>query len=543
MVDEPWEPGAGPRADAMVTCRPRHRPGHRHRRLRAGAVRRAGVVGAAHAGWRGALAGCWRRPSPPCARCRQRQVRSSPRSARASARPATRSRLTCATPCWPATRRMSGSSPMDALATGCSTCRAIAWPGCAPPGPRRTWSRRHAAGCRPLLQPSPPHPGRWRPDRSSDINHWMPYTLIRPTHLAALALALSVAGCGDLPHPFQDNPGATAIRLSQPPPARLSIPMPTASLLDGRCGAQLVLRPGRCAGGEGIAGRRQPDPQGRLAPGPVGGNERQHRDPDLHGAGSEGPAAGQQPGGAGAVERLGRRAAATFKAAAEAEAPKVIALLNGIEAEQQMSDPHSLLNRPPKVYFFRRDRRTRRRQHVACPPDESESAQSRRYRARYGPGRGLHARRADQDRDGAETSRSGSRSNGSSTMPRARSGPRGAVERGQAGLVGQLLGRCRDGGGAGSGRRGASDHRTGDRARPGGEAGSSDEAGPGGGAKSGCETEPAGTIWPASEANWMTFRRSIAMRRPRAAAPELPLSMKIVACNSNRPWPRRSPPT
>jgi len=58
-VETPWEPGAGPRADAMVT----NRPG-----LALGIVTadcapvlladpEAGVAGAAHAGWRGAVAG------------------------------------------------------------------------------------------------------------------------------------------------------------------------------------------------------------------------------------------------------------------------------------------------------------------------------------------------------------------------------------------------------------------------------------------------------------------------------------------------------
>lgn len=58
-VSEPWPPGAGPRADAMVT----NRPG-----LALGIVTadcapilfaddHAGVVGAAHAGWRGAVTG------------------------------------------------------------------------------------------------------------------------------------------------------------------------------------------------------------------------------------------------------------------------------------------------------------------------------------------------------------------------------------------------------------------------------------------------------------------------------------------------------
>jgi YfiH family protein len=58
-VETPWEPGAGPRADAMVTSRPG---------LALGIITadcapvlfadtEAGVVGAAHAGWRGAVAG------------------------------------------------------------------------------------------------------------------------------------------------------------------------------------------------------------------------------------------------------------------------------------------------------------------------------------------------------------------------------------------------------------------------------------------------------------------------------------------------------
>lgn len=58
-VNEPWEPGAGPRADAMVT----KQPGIALGVITADcapillADRQAGVVGAAHAGWRGAVAG------------------------------------------------------------------------------------------------------------------------------------------------------------------------------------------------------------------------------------------------------------------------------------------------------------------------------------------------------------------------------------------------------------------------------------------------------------------------------------------------------
>jgi YfiH family protein len=57
IVDEPWQAGAGPRADAMVT----RRPGLGLGIVTADCVpvlfAAPGIVGAAHAGWRGALAG------------------------------------------------------------------------------------------------------------------------------------------------------------------------------------------------------------------------------------------------------------------------------------------------------------------------------------------------------------------------------------------------------------------------------------------------------------------------------------------------------
>jgi hypothetical protein len=54
-----------------------------------------------------------------------------------------------------------------------------------------------------------------------------------PQHRAAACLAalLALTACGDLPQPFLGRPGATAQRLSQPPPSRLAVPAPAQSLL------------------------------------------------------------------------------------------------------------------------------------------------------------------------------------------------------------------------------------------------------------------------------------------------------------------------
>ena len=50
-------------------------------------------------------------------------------------------------------------------------------------------------------------------------------------------MLLLLAGCGTLPQPFLGRPGATATRLAQPPPSRLSVPVPSQSLLPNAAAA------------------------------------------------------------------------------------------------------------------------------------------------------------------------------------------------------------------------------------------------------------------------------------------------------------------
>lgn len=57
VVDEPWETGAGPRADAMVTRRPGIGLGIITADCAPVLFAGPGAVGAAHAGWRGAVSG------------------------------------------------------------------------------------------------------------------------------------------------------------------------------------------------------------------------------------------------------------------------------------------------------------------------------------------------------------------------------------------------------------------------------------------------------------------------------------------------------
>ncbi len=165
------------------------------------------------------------------------------------------------------------------------------------------------------------------------------------------AATLLLASCGDLPQPFLGRPGATALRLAQPPPSRLAIPLPTASLLtDGAAQAWSA------ALADALVAKELPATAKKVGRGDwslVLSAELQDGavvptytviDPSGHAVGaSQGPPVSPRDWAAGQP--------ATLQAAAEAEAPKVITLLSGIEARREMSDPHSLLNRPPVIFF------------------------------------------------------------------------------------------------------------------------------------------------------------------------------------------------
>ena len=167
----------------------------------------------------------------------------------------------------------------------------------------------------------------------------------------ALVLAGVLASCGDLPHPFKDAPGAMALRLAQPPPARLSIPLPTDSLLtDGAAHAWS----GALA--EGLLAQEVPVTATEPAPGDWRVVLSAHTDggavvPTYTVLDPKGAAQGEVIGDPVAASAWAAGDAGTLKAAADAEVPKLVSLLTSIEAHRQQSDPNSLMNRPPRVFF------------------------------------------------------------------------------------------------------------------------------------------------------------------------------------------------
>ena len=168
--------------------------------------------------------------------------------------------------------------------------------------------------------------------------------------LTGAALVL-LAGCGDLPHPFKGMPGANALRLAQPPPARLAVPMPTDSLLADE---SAKLWSGALA--DGLLAQELPAVANEPAPGDWrivlsahldGGNVT----PTYTVVDPKGASQGAVSGPPVAASAWAAGDPTALKAAASAEVPQILSLLTSIQAHEQQSDPHSLLNRPPKLFF------------------------------------------------------------------------------------------------------------------------------------------------------------------------------------------------
>ena len=171
------------------------------------------------------------------------------------------------------------------------------------------------------------------------------------TRTPFLACLLVLAGCGDLPQPFLGRPGATASRLAQPPPSRLAIPPPAASLL-----TDSAARVWSSALADSLVASELPANAAPASPGDwslVLSAEVQNGAvvPTYTVMDPHGTPQGTSQGDPVPAKDWAAAQPETLKAAAEAEAPKVVALLGGIEARREMSDPHSLLNRPPVLYL------------------------------------------------------------------------------------------------------------------------------------------------------------------------------------------------
>jgi hypothetical protein len=145
------------------------------------------------------------------------------------------------------------------------------------------------------------------------------------------------------------NPGATAIRLSQPPPSRLAIPTPTEALLGDEASTAFAK-----AVAEALVDQTIPAFAGSVHRGDwrLVTTAQTHGDtiiPTYTVQNPAGAAQGSEDGNPIPAAAWAAADPATLKAAAAAAAPNISALLNRIEAAIQHNDPNSLYNRPARI--------------------------------------------------------------------------------------------------------------------------------------------------------------------------------------------------
>jgi len=165
--------------------------------------------------------------------------------------------------------------------------------------------------------------------------------------LLLLLLTVALAGCGELSRPFAGNPGATARRLAQPPPARLAVPAPTEALLADAAGAVLA---------NALATALQAQEVPAVAEAPQHGDWRLVTSAELRG-GEVVPCspcrtprawARAPPRAPRSPAPPGPRRRADDARRGPIGCPKIASLLTRIEAARQQSDPNSLVNRPAR---------------------------------------------------------------------------------------------------------------------------------------------------------------------------------------------------
>jgi hypothetical protein len=192
--------------------------------------------------------------------------------------------------------------------------------------------------------------------------------------LLGLALSLLLAGCGGLPRPFDGNPGATALRLAQPPPPRLAVPLPGAAFLKPDAAKLFASALADALVARGLPVLAGPAQRGdwRVVP-----SVQTHADMILPAYTIEDARPVEEGIAYGTpipAETWVAAAPDTLRQAAETAAPAIARQLARIDAKLKESDPNSLLNRPPRVAFSG----------VAGAPGDGDEALARLMRADLG---------------------------------------------------------------------------------------------------------------------------------------------------------------
>lgn len=164
-----------------------------------------------------------------------------------------------------------------------------------------------------------------------------------------LLLLLALAACGDLPEPFIGNPGAVGRQLAQPPTPRLAVPPPGTALLSDEASRHFA-----DAIAEGLQAQEVPAVADRVRPNDwqlVASAEQRGAMvvPVFRVLNPKGEDKGTTEGNPVPTELWAASAPDMLNQEASEAAPKITALLNGIQIATLRADPKSLYNRVAKV--------------------------------------------------------------------------------------------------------------------------------------------------------------------------------------------------
>jgi hypothetical protein len=163
-----------------------------------------------------------------------------------------------------------------------------------------------------------------------------------------LPLLLLVA-CGDLPQPFIGNPGSVGRQLAQPPTPRLAVPPPTTALLSDEASRHFA-----DSIAEGLQAQEVPAVADQVRQNDwqlVATAEQRGAMvvPVFRVLNPKGEDKGSAQGTPVPTEIWAAAAPEMLNQEASEAAPKIVALLDGIQTATMRADPNSLYNRPAKV--------------------------------------------------------------------------------------------------------------------------------------------------------------------------------------------------
>jgi hypothetical protein len=172
-----------------------------------------------------------------------------------------------------------------------------------------------------------------------------------PTRFAPLLALTLLAGCGDLPQPFAGRPGANALRLATPPPARLVVPPPTGALLANADAVRLAHETATALVASELPAFAQPavpgDWQLRVTATSTGATV----EPRFTLFDADGRIKGDIPGQPVPEAAWANGDPAVLHQEAALAAPQIVGLLRSVDASAKQSDPNSLYNRPARLYL------------------------------------------------------------------------------------------------------------------------------------------------------------------------------------------------